>query len=158
MRLFLLILAPALLTSGCICDAHESAVCGVLPADTITSFVVTTRTGADTTDADIYFCVDADSWSAPNCANMDTPIDNFERNQVDEFTLPISVPAGEFRRFWIENRGHAIFGNNEWEIAGLSVEAQVAGGTSMVIYEEPTMSCENELDSGSQFHPISCAW
>jgi hypothetical protein len=150
--------APALVL-GCssTCMVHRSAQCRDAPSGAIDSFVVTTITGDDSSDADINFCVRRKSVAGDVCRPLSTTRDDFQRDAIDTFEIPLSLDAGDLHSFFIENTGGAIFGNNEWQIVGLTVEAVAAEG-DMVIYDEPGISCANDIDVGMTYQPLACVW
>lgn len=143
--------------SGC-CDEHDAAVCGGKVTEAISSFNVMTVTGSDSSDADIQLCVSAKSSLATQCGSLETSNNNFEEDTVETFEVPLAVDAGDLDSFWLYNAGGAILGNNEWEIEGLRVEATLAGGGSVVLYDEHTISCDNDIDVGDRYLPLSCAY
>jgi hypothetical protein len=151
--------AVALLAQGCesACEIHRSAQCFDAPAEAIESFRVVTTTGDDSSDADIFFCVELKSRSGEVCREMATAGDDFQSNRTDVFDVAIAVDPGDLDEVFIKNQGNAVFGNNEWEIVGLTVEARTA--TSMLsIYDEPGITCGNIVDTGQRYQPMNCAW
>lgn len=154
-----LVAAVGVLAYGC-CDTHGSARCGTPAAETIASLAVTTVTGTDGTDANIYFCIVRASSGAPECFDLDTARDDFEAHQTDTFTVSFGTPIaiGDLRGFYIENRGGGVFGNN-WDLVGLRVEATGISGARWDIYTEPSIGCGDEqVDSGATWRPVACAY
>ena len=147
------------LLSGCDpCTPYRSATCDAVPADDIESFDVTVETGLDGTDADIFFCVMTRDASDGTCEMMDRPLeDDFEPRSVQEYRVVIPVAAGQLTGFFLENRGGAIFGNNDWQIRGLLVSANSASGSAR-LYDEARITCGNEVDNGDTYVGMSCGW
>jgi hypothetical protein len=146
-----------LVLSGC-CDEHDSATCGDRVTEQIRSFEVTTWTGDDQSDANINFCVRTKSPAPETCALLDNAGDNFNEDAAETFVVAIPVAAGDLDSFSIENTGGAILGNNEWEIAGLRVRATLEGGAEVLLYNEPDIGCENDLEIGQRYQPLFCAY
>lgn len=146
----------ALVASGCGCDEHETATCGAPPADVITDFAITIRTGSDETDADIFFCARIRG-EASSCTILDSPADDFERGATQTFFVPFGRPGTDLTGFFIENRGNAIFFDNEWEIAGVTLVARTPT-EQVVLYDEPSITCDDNLDSGDLWAPLACGW
>ncbi len=161
MRLGPLLSVPlvlALLVTGC-CDAHESARCGTPAAEPIASLTIVTVTGSDSTDASIYFCIEHASTLVPECFDLDTPVDDFEQHQTDAFTVTPATPivAGDFRAFYLQNRGGGFLGNNDWDMVSLRVEATGTSSARWDLYNEPAISCGDEqIGSGATWRPASC--
>jgi len=149
----------SLLSAGCesTCTTHRSAACYDTPVEPITSFRVVTVTGDDGTDGDILFCIELKSRGGDICRSLDTAVDDFRQNQTDIFDVGLTADAGDLDSFFLENQGGATFGNNEWKIVGLTVEAQTATD-SFVIYDEPGITCGNVIDTGQTYRPMRCAW
>ena len=140
------------------CAPNTSATCFDLPPDDIDSFHVTIGTGGDGTDADIFFCVEQRDAAGEECRILDNAlIDDFEPESVDDFNIYIAVVAGQLDRIFIDNRAGAIFGNNDWHIAALTVDAISASGSTR-IYDEPQINCGRAVDRGQQYHAGICDW
>jgi hypothetical protein len=148
------------LAAGC-CDEYDNARCGDAPTLDILSFTVTTRTGEDQSDANIFFCVRLRSTPPPGtpiCTNLDTTSDDFEEGNLDVFQVTTPVAAGDLARFWLENRGGAFLDNNEWEVVRLRVDATLADGTTTNLYWDREIDCENQIDSGDDYLPKACSY
>lgn len=140
------------------CEIHRSAACFDAPADAISSFRVVTTTGEDSSDAEIFFCVEIKSRSGEICREMATAGDDFQAHRTDVFDVTLDVDPGDLEGFFIENQGGAVFGNEEWELVGLTVEARTQTGELIEIYDEPGITCANQIDTGQTYHPMNCAW
>jgi len=149
--------ALCLTISGC-CGDHDSAVCGGKVTDAISSFIVTTQTGSDQSDANIKLCVRTKTAAPERCEPLDTAANNFEEDAVETFDVAISVSAGDFDSFTIENSGGAFFGNNEWEVAALKVSAVLASGGQVTLYDEPDIGCNNDVESNQRYYPMECTY
>ena len=147
------------LLTGCDpCTLHGSATCFETPADDIESFDVTVETGLDGTDADIFFCVTTRDASDGTCEMMDRPLeDDFEPRSIQEYRVFIPVAAGQLTGFFVQNRGGAIFGNNDWQLAGLLVSANSALGSTR-LYDEPQITCARNVDNGDTYMTLDCGW
>ena len=138
------------------CTPNDTATCFGLPPEDISAFQVTIETGTDGTDADIFFCVESLDASDGACQVIDIPIiDDFEAGSIGTYVVDISVGAGQLTGFFIENRGGAIFGNNDWQIRSITLDALSASGTTL-IYDEPVISCGQNVDRGDQYHSARC--
>lgn len=159
MRLLSVLATGVLLSAGC-CNSHGSARCGTPAGEPISSLTIVTETGTDGSDANIFFCVERSSTTAPTCFDLDTPRNDFEQNQTDVFTVSFSTPLerGDLRNFYIENRGGGVFGN-DWDLVGLRVEATGSFGARWDIYNEPSITCGDEqVDSGATWRPALCTY
>ena len=99
------------------------------------------------------------TWTSPapeTCVSLDNSNNNFEENAVETFKVSLPVAAGDLKRFWIFNAGGAIFGNNEWEIEGLLVEATLESGKTVTLYDEHDIGCSNDIDEGDRYMPLLC--
>jgi hypothetical protein len=152
--------------SGCSCEKYENAECGVAASDDIDGFRITTTTGSDESDADIYFCVRTKAGSE-SCEQLSEFLnDNFQEGAIEEFEVDIEVDAGDLDSFRIENRGGGDFTpdpvgdivspGNDWDLAGLKVEADV-DGSYILLYRE-TDICGGYLDAGDSYTPMSCTY
>lgn len=147
-----------LATAACTpCDAHPNASCGVAGLAAIDRFVVTTRTGDDSSDADIQICFERRG-ASDLCSLLETDADDFEDGRIDVFDVPISLAAGELEDFYLYNGGMAVFGNDEWEIQGVTLEAITSLGRS-TLYDEPQLGCGGaSIDEGQRWYPAYCGF
>jgi len=151
----------ALGAGGC-CDSHESARCGgVRASEPISGFTVVTTTGSDGSDGSMFFCIEHASTIVPDCQELDTPADDFERGQTDVFTIAYGPPiaVGDMRTFYIDNRGGGLFGQ-DWDMVALRVEAVGATtGARWEVYSEPSITCGDEqVDEHTRWYPAPCSY
>ncbi len=127
----------ALVLSLALVGCGPTPVCSVAPSRPIVGFSVTTTTGGDSTNANIYFCVTRKSAGAEECFILDDPFkDDFEPHEVNTFnpTLKTPIPAGELAGFVIQNRGGGFL-DNSWGMEALRVEAVLDDGSRKILYE-----------------------
>lgn len=159
-RAFPFVVALVLLGAGC-CDEYDGARCSPAPDDdTITAFTVTTRTGEDQTDADLFFCFQLDSNPADQCAILDNAGDCFDEGETNVFAVGAFTPIapGDLDRFWLENRGGGFLGNNEWEIVTLQLDATTSDGSLVPLYRHAGIECGNAIDEGDRYRPKRCGY
>lgn len=139
------------------CDEHPTASCGAGVVGQIDGFVVTTRTGSDSSDADIQICFELRG-GADACSLLETSADDFEDGQIDVFDVDLSFDAGALEGFYLFNGGMAAFGNDEWEIEGVTLEARTLGDT-VLLYDEPQLGCGGaQIDEGERWYPAFCSY
>lgn len=152
-------LAAAPLLAGCPpCDDHPSAECGPAPTAPLATFRVTTRTGSDSSDADIQLCLERRGRAQDDCHSLETPADDFEDGQIDVFDVYPVGPVDDLEGFYLYNGGGAFLGNDEWEIEGVTLEATTLGGDRLVLYDEPQLGCGNSIDEGERWYPAFCVY
>lgn len=144
----------ALAIGGC-----DSATCGAAPTAPIVGFVVTTTTGNDSTDADIYFCFTRRSTGAEACELLDIlSEDDFEIGEVNTFEWGLAAPIapGDLEGFVIRNSGGAhLFADNEWDLEHLRVEGALEGGEIVLLYDEETAE---KLSEGETYDSSQCEY
>lgn len=127
-----------------------------MPSERVSEIEVTIRTGAEATNADIYFCYDLLDSLASNCQILDTAANNFEEGRTETFRVRADFDGENFDTFWIENRGGRLF-EGDWDIGGLNVVLRTASGDS-VLYDEPGIICNEEVNEDQMYLPGGCTW
>jgi hypothetical protein len=150
-----LALGAALAVGGCHRFEPE---CGDAPTEAIMGFVVTTETGDNSTNANIYFCYQLESAGTANCTLLDDPLaDDFSPSEVNQFevntTSPIAV--GDLEGFSLQNRGGGFL-DNDWELVGLRVEAVLASGSTVLLLSASDVS--ETLDEGDALDSSHCRY
>jgi hypothetical protein len=147
-----LCLGPALLLVAC----GPTPVCHPAPTRAIVGFVVTTTTGSDSTNANIYFCVMRKSAGTADCFLLDDiAADDFEQHEVNTFkpSLMSPIAAGDLSGFTIENRGGGFL-DNSWGMAALRVAAVLDDGSRALLYEVSGV----DLDAGDAHDSSKCSY
>jgi hypothetical protein len=127
--------AAAALATGCVPSAPPD--CSSAPDEAIESFQVTIGTGADATDADIYFCITRKSDAVRDCAELDNlGEDDFDEGSVEDYNVDLAVDAGDLDELWVENRGDApglSMDGNDWTLQSFRVVAITASGSTELV-------------------------
>jgi hypothetical protein len=140
------------------CDDFE-AECGGAPTEPIIGFAVTTVTGDDSTNANITFCYQRRSDGSEECELLDDPFaDDFEQHEVNHFQVDVASPiaAGDLERFRLKNTGGGFLGNNSWDLVGLTVEAVLQSGPTVLLLRAEEMSVN--LDEGDDLDSSQCTY
>jgi hypothetical protein len=139
------------------CELGSTALCGMAPSAPIVGFIVTTTTGSDPTNANIYFCTTRKSTGVEECHTLDKLLeDDFEAHEVNTFTWNVSAPiaAGDLDRFIIKNAGGGFL-DNSWSMEALRVEALLQSGGTVLLYEE---KMSERMDKGDTYDSSQCTY
>lgn len=154
---------PLLLGAQACCVEYETAECGVAPDVPLEGFMVTTTTGSDASDADIYFCVEFKD-GQERCEELSGIGDDFDAHETDEYMISLSVEPGQLAGFYVHNRGGAPFDNrlgltdgNDWSLAGLRIQGLTSDGRALKLYDEPEI-CSSHLEASDRYRPMGCVY
>ena len=135
MRLTILL---ALAAAGCRgTDERHCLLDEVDPAFEVVEVEVTTTTGREGTDSDVFLDVEI-AGASDQALYLDDPgSDNFEAFSTETFSVPVSpFAAGDVERMQIR-KDSSLFEAGDWRLDGLTVAFVDASGDSALAYDNP---------------------
>lgn len=126
----------ALLAAACAggTDRAHCMLPDIDPDVFVTEVEVTTTTGSEATDSDIYLVLELEDGTQQGLYLDDPSTDNFEAFATETFVVPISTTVGEIEHIDIQKDTSFLEGG-DWDLDGLTVTFLDDSGTRYVAYD-----------------------